>query len=70
MCACVDVSWLKGGGAMGVAYCKKVYNYQMVSQTCTKFSGNICHEEQLINCSDQLTKRGRGNGSGLYQKDI
>ncbi len=34
----------KGGVAMGVASCKKVHNFQMDSQICTRFSGKVGHE--------------------------
>ncbi len=40
----VHANWLKGGIAMGVVYCKKVQNFQMDSQTCTRFSGKVGHE--------------------------
>ncbi len=43
VCVCVHVNWLKGGVAVGVD-CKKVHNFQMDSQTCTKFSGKVGHE--------------------------
>ncbi len=29
---------------MGVAQCEKANNFQMDSQTCTRFSGNVGHE--------------------------
>ncbi len=41
LCSC---NVLKVGVAMGVASCKKVHNFQMESQTCTRFSVKICHE--------------------------
>ncbi len=34
---------LNRGEAIGVAYCKKVHNFQMDSQTCTRFSGKVGH---------------------------
>ncbi len=41
---CVHANWPKGGVVMGVAYCKNVQNFQMDSQTCTRFSGKVGHE--------------------------
>ncbi len=45
-CNCVDANKLKGGVAMGVAYCKNVHSFQMVLQTCTRFSGEVGHVPQ------------------------
>ncbi len=48
MCVCVCVcvflhaNWLSR--AMGVAYFKKVRNFQMDSQICTRFSVQVGHE--------------------------
>ncbi len=47
----------KGGVAMRGAYSKKVHNFQMDSQTCTRFSVKFGHEP-----------RERGSGSDLLQK--
>ncbi len=44
VCACVHAYLQKGGVAMGVAYCKKVHNFQLDSQTCTRFSAKVGHE--------------------------
>ncbi len=44
VCVFVHVSGLKGELAVGVACCKKLHNFQMDSQTCTGFSGKVCHE--------------------------
>ncbi len=44
VCVCVHVNCRKGGVTMGVAYCKKVHNIQMDSQTCTGFIGKVAHE--------------------------
>ncbi len=72
MCVCVCVRVLgylcsyqlaKGGVAFGVANCKKAHNFQMDSHTCTRFNGKVGHELSI--CWGQLSKRGRGSGSGL-----
>ncbi len=44
VCVCVHASCLKGGVTMGVVYGKKGHDFHMVSQTCTRFSGNVGHE--------------------------
>ncbi len=44
VCVCVHTNGLKGGVVMEVAYCKKVHNFQMDSQTSTRFSGKVGHE--------------------------
>ncbi len=47
VCVCVCVwafvhaNWPKGGMAVGVTYCKWTHNYQMDSQTCTRFGGKV-----------------------------
>ena len=35
LCVHVHVNWLKGGVAMGVAYHKKVHNFDIDAQICT-----------------------------------
>ncbi len=44
VCVCVHANRLKEGVALGVTYCKKVHNFQMDSQTWTRFSGTVGHE--------------------------
>ncbi len=44
VCVCVHANWLKRGTAIGVAYCKKVHNMEMDSQSCTRFSGMVGHD--------------------------
>ncbi len=39
----VHANWPKGAVAVGVAYRKKEYNFQMDSQICTRFSGKVGH---------------------------
>ncbi len=46
VCVCVDANWLKGSVIMGVSYCDKAHNFRMDSQTCTRFSGKVGHEQQ------------------------
>ncbi len=44
MCACVHANWLQGAVEMGVAYGKRVHNFQMGSETCTRFTAKVGHE--------------------------
>ncbi len=49
VCVCVSLVYanrLKGGVAMWVAYCKKTHNFQMDSQTFTRFSRKVGHEPE------------------------
>ncbi len=58
VCVCADVNRLKGDVVIGVAYRKKVHNFQTDSQTCTRFNGKVGHVGQLINCSGKRAKMG------------
>ncbi len=60
-CVCVHDNWLKGGMLMEVAYCKKVHNFQMDLQTCTRFSG----KDSRLTVWANWQKRGRGSESRL-----
>ncbi len=56
LCVCVHASWLKGGVAVGVTHCKKALNFQMDSQTCTRFIAKADHV-QKDSCLGQLAIR-------------
>ncbi len=66
-CVFVFMPIPKGGVAVGVAFCKKVHNFQMDSETCTRFSGKVGHEpkDSWLTVLGQLSKRGRDSGCGL-----
>ncbi len=64
MCVCVCVwvwvhaNWLKGGVVRGVAHCKRAHNFQVDSQTCTRFSGKSRRTADWANSLGQLAKKG------------
>ncbi len=44
VCVYVHANLLKGGVAMEAARFKRVHNFQMDSQTCTRYSGKVGYE--------------------------
>ena len=44
VCDCVHANWLNVGVVMGGAYPNKEHNFQMDSQSSTRFSGKAGHE--------------------------
>ena len=44
LCVRVHVNWLKGGVAMGVDDHKKVHNFDIDSQICTRCCGKVDHD--------------------------
>ncbi len=44
MCVCAHVNGLKRAWQWEWPDKIKVYNFQMDSQTCTRFIGKVCHE--------------------------